>query len=179
MKGIIFSIFNEMIEEKFGLAMWDRMIEETKPISKGVYTSGQTYNESELFSYVGFLSKITNKAGQELVRSFGSFMATKLPRIYPEFYTKKTFKEFLKSIDSVIHVEVKKLYPGANLPSFSYEDPAPNKLIMIYKSPRKLCHLAEGLIAGSAQHYQTSYLMKQSQCLHKNDPHCRFEIDFL
>lgn len=179
MKGVIFSIFNEMIEEKFGLATWDRMIEETKPISKGVYTSGQTYNELELFSYVGFLSKMTGKAVDELVRSFGHFTATKLAKIYPDFFTKKGFKEFLKSIDNVIHVEVKKLYPGANLPSFTYEDPAPNKLVMVYKSPRKLCHLAEGLIQGAAEHYQTSYLMKQTKCLHKNDPHCRFEIDFL
>lgn len=89
MKGVIFSIFNEMIEEKFGLAMWDRMIEETKPLSKGVYTSGQTYNETELFSYVGLLSKITGKSADELVRSFGHFTASKLAKIYPEFFTKK------------------------------------------------------------------------------------------
>ncbi|QQR79798.1 MAG: heme NO-binding domain-containing protein [Deltaproteobacteria bacterium] len=175
MKGVIFSIFNEMIEEKFGLELWDRMIEETKPVSKGIYTSAQSYHESELFSYVGLLSKETGISVEDLVRTFGHFTLIKLSKLYPDFLV-KDFKEFLKTIDSVIHAEVKKIYPDAGLPSFTYEDPAPNQLVMIYKSPRKLCHLAEGLIAGAAEHYQTKHKLSQTKCMHLNDPHCRFEL---
>ncbi len=176
MKGVIFSIFNEMIEEKFGLEMWDQLIEQTKPVSKGIYTSAQTYHDSELFSYVALLAKKTEKTVEELVRFFGHFTLLKLAKLYPEFFSKKTLKEFLMTIDNVIHVEVKKLYPGAALPSFSYEDPAPDRLVMIYKSPRKLCHLAEGLISGAAEHYQSQLQMSQTQCLHRQDPQCRFEL---
>jgi len=48
-------------------------------------------------------------------------------------------------VDELIHVEVKKLYKDAQLPEFNYEDHIDDKLTMIYRSPRKLCFLSEGL----------------------------------
>jgi hypothetical protein len=35
MKGIIFTVFNKLVEEKFGLQVWDQLIQATKPASEG------------------------------------------------------------------------------------------------------------------------------------------------
>jgi predicted hydrocarbon binding protein len=86
------------------------------------------------------------------------------------------FKPFLLTLDQVIHVEVRKLYSDAGLPEFKYQDENDNELVMLYRSPRKLCALAEGLMAGAAKHFNSDYQLKHDICMHNGDDHCRFEL---
>ena len=85
-------------------------------------------------------------------------------------------KDFLLTVDRVIHVEVRKLHPGAILPQFDYVDEADNELTMIYSSPRKMCMLAEGLITGAAKHFETEYTLEHSQCMHDGADNCRLHL---
>ena len=48
MKGIVFTEFLDLVEERFGLEMVDAIISQSKLESKGVYTSIGTYSFSEL-----------------------------------------------------------------------------------------------------------------------------------
>jgi len=84
--------------------------------------------------------------------------------------------EFLKSIESVIHKEVRKLYQNPNLPGIEREQPAEGTLILYYHSPRKLCHLADGLIMGAAEHYKAEINMFQNTCIHDGAQRCTFLI---
>ncbi|MBX7148934.1 heme NO-binding domain-containing protein [bacterium] len=176
MKGIIFTVFNKLVEEKFGLETWDKLILAVKPKSKGAYTTAATYEDSELFSLVGELASTTKIPTTKLIKTFGSYTLLTLSKIYPAFFEGKTLKEFLTSIDQIVHVEVKKLYPDAGLPKFNYENPSPNELVMNYESPRKLCVLAEGLIEGAAHYYKNKITINHPLCMHKGAHHCRLEI---
>ena len=49
---------------------------------------------------------------------------------------------FLSSIDSYIHVEVKKLYPEAELPTFTVVRLGERTLRMLYQSSRRMGDLA-------------------------------------
>lgn len=178
MKGIIFNVFNKLVEEKFGLETWDALLEETKPTSRGAYTSAGTYDDAELFAMVGALSKKTGAPAKDLVKTFGEYTLSELAKQYPVFFKHDSLKSFLLSIHGVIHVEVRKLYPDAGLPEISYQDSGGDGLIMIYRSPRKLCALAEGLIEGAAKHFKEMVLITQTKCLHRNDAECRLELKF-
>ena len=92
--------------------------------------------------------------------------------------TPKNAKEFLKTVHSIIHVEVKKLHPDAELPSFEYRDTGDNKLEMTYRSPKKLCVFAEGLIEGCGEHYKEKITYKQSKCCNDGADCCVFELEF-
>ena len=48
MKGIVFTLLNELVEEKFGPEVWEKALEIAKPASEGIYTAGDTYSEKEL-----------------------------------------------------------------------------------------------------------------------------------
>ena len=85
-------------------------------------------------------------------------------------------KRFLLQVDEVIHKEVKRINPDVYLPEFEYIDPAPNELIMLYRSKRKLCALSEGLIQGAANHFDTKVEIKHPVCMHDGHDHCRLEI---
>ncbi len=179
MKGIVFTLFNELVENQFGLVVWDKLLETVNPASEGIYTAGETYPDEELFALVQALSDHTQIPAPDLVRAFGVFMFPHLSERYPGFVTdQSSLKVFLKTVHDVIHVEVKKLFPEAGLPVIEYQDPSDKALVMLYRSPRKLCHLSEGLITGASKHFKTEVTIAHPICMHKGSDHCRLELTF-
>ena len=69
---------------------------------------------------------------------------------------------FLASIDGHIHVEVRKLYPDAELPRFECRMLGPSQMEMIYTSSRPFADLAEGLIVGCAKHFGQPMTIERS-----------------
>jgi hypothetical protein len=153
MKGVIFNVFNELVETQWDLEMWDDLLHETQPSSEGLYTSAGTYEDKELINMVVLLSQKTGISVPDLIYSFGEYLLKKLSVLYPSFFEGKSARDFLMSVDKYIHVEVKKLYPLAELPKIEYETPNENDLIMHYSSKRGLHKLAEGMIQGTSKFY--------------------------
>jgi hypothetical protein len=52
----------------------------------------------------------------------------------------------LSSIEKHIHVEVRKIYHDAELPTFEVLEKTEDKLVMIYKSSRAMHHFGLGLM---------------------------------
>lgn len=169
MKGIIFTTFTKMIEEKFGLEMLDELIVNTKPKSEGIYISTATYEDAELINMVVYLSKKIDVPVEDLVRTFGHFTFQVLSKSFPHFLENKTFKDFILSVHDVVHVEVKKLYPEAELPTFIYKNIKDNSLTMKYISNRNLPTLAEGLIQGAADYYNKNVKITLTECSEENN----------
>jgi hypothetical protein len=119
MKGVVFTEFLEMVEDRFSPDMADRIIEGAGLASGGVYTTVGTYDHREM------------KYFEDVSSSF----------------------DFLQRIDHYIHVEVGKLYPDAELPSFDCDASQPGCLHLTYRSSRPFAALAEGLIRGCVAHY--------------------------
>ncbi len=179
MKGMVFTLFNELVEQQFGMDTWEHLLDKVKPKSEGIYTAGESYDDAELMALVTELSAKTKIPASDLVRAFGKFMFPNLASKYPIFLQgQPTLKDFLKTVHDVIHVEVRKLFPEASLPVIEYEDPSPKALVILYRSPRKMCHLSEGLIEGAAEHFNTSVTINHPLCMHNGASHCRLELAF-
>ena len=74
--------------------------------------------------------------------------------LYPQYYARfDNLFDFLSHIDDYIHVEVKKLYPDAELPEFRVIERSDDRLVIDYSSPRGLTHLAAGMFQGSSDYY--------------------------
>lgn len=179
MKGIVFSTLTDMVEEKFGLEFLDQMLIKANLSSQGVYTAGSVYPDAELFTIVATLSEMTGVPQSDLICTYGEYLFGKLTAFFPGLVpAQATLKQFLKSIDRVIHVEVRKIHPNAELPTIKYEDPAPNQLVLLYHSPRKLCALARGLMQGASAHYHAPLDIQETACMHHGATDCRFELTF-
>jgi hypothetical protein len=154
MKGIVFTEFLEMVEQRFGLAMVDHIIEGAAPASGGAYTAVGTYPCRELLQLVGSLATATATPAPQLVQAFGHHLFGRFHEAYPVLFEGiGSAFAFLRSVEHVIHVEVRKLYPDAELPSFEYETPADGTLVLLYSSQHPFADLAEGLIRGCILHY--------------------------
>lgn len=165
MKGIVFTEFMEMVEAKWGLDMVDDLIDAVAPDSGGSYTSVGTYAYEELVAYVVELQKITNIEVKDLVYAFGTYLAGSFVSKFPEFFegANCTF-DVLKKVDEHIHVEVRKLYSDAELPSFRYEELGDQTLKLFYESTRNLPDLAHGLIDGCAGHFGEALDVQRVNC---------------
>lgn len=150
MKGLVFTEFLEMVEQQHGFVFTEELIDEANLPSGGAYTSVGTYDHSEMVRLLTVLSEKTGLSIPALLRAYGHYLFKSFERSYPHFLEKaKSAFDFLESIDQDIHVEVKKLYPDAELPAFSSKRLAPGKLELIYRSERKMGAFAQGLIEQS------------------------------
>ncbi|MEQ6125027.1 heme NO-binding domain-containing protein [Pseudotenacibaculum sp. MALMAid0570] len=157
MKGIVFTEFLELVEAKFGLETVDEIIEKSNLPSKGAYTSIGTYDFSEMIALISNLSEKTNLTIDELLYVYSLHFFSVLERDYSMIL--KTYKnpmELLSSVESHIHVEVRKIYPDAELPRFEIKNQTKNKLELIYYSSRSMYAFAHGLIEKTFEHYGTS-----------------------
>lgn len=179
MQGSIFTVFSEMVIEKLGMETWNELLNTVKPESEGIYTNGMQYDDSEMMALVAALSAKTNIDSPSLVRTFGGYLFIHLYNSSPANLSHiDNLKDFLSSIDSVIHKEVKRVYPQAYLPSFAYTETPDGNLEMIYHSKRKLCHLSEGLILSAAAHFHEEVDITQPECMHHGAKECKLVIAF-
>jgi len=147
MKGFIFTNFLDFVEESNGLEMVDSMILDSDLPSEGVYSAFISYEFNELVTLLTYISKKTNIKQEVLLEEFGRF-------VFPYLIGKHSYiiKEYSNPLDLIagiedhIHIEVKKLYEDAELPTFSVAEKTENSLILIYTSSRGLTYFAIGLM---------------------------------
>ncbi|GAB6140449.1 nitric oxide sensor HnoX [Methylosoma difficile] len=153
MKGMVFTEFLEMVENTFSAEMVDDIIDAANPPSGGAYTAVGTYDHAELVSMVIALSERTGIAVPELIKVFGKHLFSVFSQNYRQFFehVPDAFT-FLSGIEDVIHAQVIKLYPDADLPKFECQRDG-NVLFMTYHSLRHFADLAEGLILGCAEFF--------------------------
>lgn len=156
MKGIVFTEFLELVEDKFGLEMVDSIIENSNLESKGIYTSVGTYKFAEMLQLLQNLSNNTGILIDNLLLAYGEHFFSVLKKSYPQLL--KAYKdpiEMLASIESHIHTEVLKIYPDAELPKFDVIERSDNYLIMIYKSSRAMHHFGLGLMNKTFEYFNS------------------------
>ncbi|MCJ2186160.1 heme NO-binding domain-containing protein [Novosphingobium beihaiensis] len=157
MKGIVFTEFLEHVESAFGVDVLEDMIERSEVPSGGAYTSVGTYDHAEMGALIAALSSLTQTPAADLVHRFGISLGTGFSGKFESFFQEKAnLFDFLESVESHIHVEVKKLYPDAELPSLVMVERSPEAARLRYRSPRNLDELAAGLIVSSAAYYNDS-----------------------
>ena len=141
MKGIVFTEFLELVEQKFGLEMVDRIITQSNLESKGIYTAIGTYEFSEMLQLLQNLNDNTGIEINDLLRIYGEHFFSVLESNYSQLIERySTPLEMLASVEKHIHVEVQKIYPDATLPTFDVISLEDKSLEMIYKSGKAMHH---------------------------------------
>lgn len=154
MKGMMFTEFLDMVEARHGLATKDRIIGAAGLANDGAYTSVGSYDHRELLRLATVAAAETGQPLPVLLQAFAdAVFALFLRRYRPLVDGAASCFDFLAGIEAHIHVEVRKLYPDAELPSFGYPAREPDRLVMDYTSPRPMAGFAEGLIRAAIRHY--------------------------
>lgn len=180
MKGVVFTEFLSFVAERYGDDAVDDIVESSPLASGGAYTAVGTYSHEELAALCRALSERTGEHPTGLVRQFGMHLSDAFAKGYPSFFSRSaSFFDFLESIEAHIHVEVRKLYPDAELPTFMVEERTPARLVLLYRSPRRMAALAEGLIAGTARRFGVEARVHATQVEASDGEATRFVVDIV
>ncbi|MBU1667462.1 heme NO-binding domain-containing protein [bacterium] len=153
MRGLIFTELFELVEDRFGYELLDDIIVEANLPNDGAYASTGNYPFSELQTIIVKLHEHTNIPIETLLQVFGEYLFTKLFETHPQFDGAKRIIDFLENVETYIHIEVKKLYPDAELPKFDIVAKDENSFTFYYISSKQLHHLAKGLILGASKYF--------------------------
>jgi len=164
MKGFIFTNFVEFVEANHGLEMVDEMITSCNLPSEGIYSPFNSYDFDELVSLLTYVSEKTKVNPKILLEQFGIF-------VFPYLIGKHSYiinhydnpMDLLAGIENHIHVEVRKLYNDADLPTFRVVEQTEKKLTVIYKSSKGLTYLALGLMKETLNHFKVNGLVTIDQ----------------
>jgi hypothetical protein len=149
MKGVVFNLFEEVLSQSHGDAAWDGLLAATG--LDGLYTSAGNYDDKDLVRLVSETGTTMGASPDDVLLWFGRRAIPLMARRWPGYFTPhQSTLPLLRSLNDVIHPEVRKLYAGAFCPHFHFEMAADGALLIGYRSPRQMCRLAHGFIEGVA-----------------------------
>lgn len=171
----MFNLLEEVVSDEHGTDVWDDLLVEAGV--DGAFSSLGNYPDAELLGLVGAASVKLGLEADAIVRWFGARAIPLLAREYPAFFAPhRTTRDFLLTLNSVIHPEVRMIYPGADVPEFDFGQDEAGALVIGYASQRKLCSLAEGFIDGTASHYGENVAIHQTACMKQGAERCRIVV---
>ena len=177
MKGIIFNLAEEVVVHEHGEDAWDAVLEGAGV--SGSYTSLGSYPDADLGAIVASAARLLGADEQDVLRHVAQGAIPLLAARYPHFFSPHQHaRDFVLTLNDIIHPEVRKLYPGADVPSFAYDLHGEHGVTLTYSSQRRLCVLAEGFVAGAARHYGEQVVVDQPLCMLRGDEHCLLRCEF-
>jgi predicted hydrocarbon binding protein len=174
MKGILFNVVEDVVTEAMSADAWDDVVEAAGV--DGSYTSLANYPDSDLTALVTAIATATDLSAEETLTLAGRLgfkhLAARNPHLLDGI---DSWRQLVEALDSIIHPEVRKIYPDAEVPGFETTE-IEDGLRVVYTSRRQLCSLAEGLIAGGGEWYGRKLAIEHERCVREGDTDCTMAI---
>jgi len=175
MKGVVFNLLEDAVVAEHGIDVWEELIDDAAV--SGAYTSLGNYSDADMAALVGAAASKLGAEPSAVLRWFGNKAMPMLKERYPALFANhRSSRDFVLSVNSIIHPEVRKLYAGASCPFFHFRESPDGALLMRYESSRKLCDLAHGFIEGAATIFGDKVAITHHSCMNHGDAACLVEI---
>lgn len=179
MKGVVFNLLEQFITQGWGDEKYEEILALCPLETKEPFVGPGTYPDSDLMAIAAKTAETLGLPLRDALRAFGAYcfphLLDKAPDAAKAYSDARTF---IKSVEGVIHVEVRKLMPKAVTPHFHYLEAGPDRLLIEYRSARKLCAFMEGLLDGVSKHFRTPIAQHHGVCMHQGADHCLFDLQF-
>lgn len=154
MKGFVFQEFFDFVDRRFGPDVTEEIIETAELEHDAAYAATGTYPFSDLQKLVGAACRRLDADPADMLRDFGGSVGCAFARGHRDRFDRHDgLFDMLANVEELIHVEVRKLYPEAELPRFQVEARSESQMLLHYRSERKLWDFAKGIIEAAAGHY--------------------------
>ena len=137
------------------------------------YSFDTAYADDEVGLIVQGIAEATGRQPDEILQEFAEDLVPTLLDIYGFVIDSSwTFVDFLLRTESVIHKAVRLNAPSAKPPAIQARRIGSDTVAIAYRSERRLCAVAKGIIRGCATHYRTPVVIGEESCMLKGDPDC-------
>ena len=175
MKGVVFNLLEEAVTRSFGPEIWDDLVDDAEV--SGAYTSLGNYSDDEIVQLVAAASVKLDLSAPEVLRWFGENAMPILKERYSALFEgHPSARNFILSVNSIIHPEVRKLYAGASCPFFHFKEGEDGAVLMSYQSSRKMCDLAHGFVKGASKLFCEEVNIHHHSCMNHGAERCLMEL---
>ena len=176
MLGIILRELKKYVEAKLGKPAWRELLQAAGLDGK-VYLPLVEYPDSEL---VGLATNAASKAGVTLgaaLEEFGEFIVPDLFQSYRSIINPswKTL-DLIENTEKMIHSAVRLRDLNAKPPALEVVRTGPDSVEVKYRSDRKMCEVAKGIIRGVARQYGERVALAEPDCMHRGATECRIHV---
>lgn len=176
MHGYIIYELKKYITERFGEEVWKKI--NTKENYKyNLIVATKPYPDTDVFNIVNDALEITGEKPNNFLQDFGYYISPVLITNYKAFI-KPDWKtiDLLENTENTIHTVVRRDISGTP-PRLETRREGNNRIEITYRSARKMCAFAKGIIYGIANHYHEKVLIKEKSCMNKGDEYCLLSIE--
>jgi hypothetical protein len=173
--GVVFTEFIESVEIGFGMSVADK-VQGACPFHTG-FTAVGNYDHANLLTLISKLHQETGKPVPDLVRGFGQHIFLSFLASRPDaFAGVSSTPQLLLKVQESVHLDVRSLYPEAELPQFLFPKSGPNEFRVEYQSSRPFADLAHGILEASVKHYQEDWRVTRQNLDGPPDTHALFVL---
>ncbi len=177
MLGFIFFEFKQYVLKRYDYAMWERVTEQVHVSSQKTYKNNESYSDDELLGMIGILANETNQTINEVEEDLGVFLAPFLIRITSHMIDPNWgLLELLLHTQGVIHARLAKSIAASTTPFLDISQTGSSEVTIIYRSPRRMCSLAKGLLKGMSALYHSPISIEEPSCMHRGDSQCMLKV---
>ena len=177
MRGIVVVGLEDYICSEYGLSQWHKAIDACLDKDNQLILAAEYYDDETVIEIITFLSEQLDIPITDFITVFGKHLFKTLQGFYSFLLDDiDSFNILLMSLDQVIHSNVKKVHPDAQVPKFTIDSHTEGWTVK-YESERKLCYLAIGLFHGAAEYFGIKINLEHLKCMHNDSDHCLFEIN--
>ena len=160
--------------------MVDDIIVDAKLPHDGGYTSTGSYPFEEMVSLISALVTHTREPLPAVLEAFGTHCFESWVSYAPQYFShERCLFDILEGIDEFHEIEVRKLYPDAELPSFVPEARNAQALTLGYYSCKPLAALALGVIRGAADHVGQRIMVTHEPATGPRGAYTRLHVQLL
>lgn len=180
MKGRVFTELFAHVAKRYGGDMVDDIIDAAGLPHDGVYTSIGSYPFTEMVSLIQALAALTGEGVPAILEPFGTHCFESWVSDAPQYFSNaRSLFDILEGIDEFHEMEVRKLYPDAELPSFVPEARSARSLTLGYYRCKPLAALALGVIRGAAAHGGQPVALRCEPATGPRGAYTRIHVDLL
>lgn len=174
-KGIVFTILQDVIVEEFGEDAWDDIV--ARAGVDGAYTAIATYSDHEF-------DRVVNATADHLGTDRRQALVTAgrlgVPRLLGHdralLDNCDTWLDTLRRANDEFHASARHVYPDAQLPTITTRSIGESALEVGYRSHRRLCRLLEGFVLGVGDHFEHALEVTHRSCIEDGDEACTIEV---
>jgi predicted hydrocarbon binding protein len=174
--GIVFIEIGKFAQSRLGAQIWADALR-AAGIPSRIYYRVADYPDDEALALLSILSATLQEPLQAVLQSLGEFIAPDLMRM-ARYWIKPHWKtlDLIEHTEETIHETLRQEGSPTNPPRLRCRRTGPREVVVIYDSPRRLCSLAKGIIAGVARHYGETVNIAEPSCMLKGAAKCELII---
>jgi predicted hydrocarbon binding protein len=179
MYGVIFDFLrNYVIDRHGGLETWRALLKASGQSPHKIYFQTGEYPDEEIVALAKSASEALSLPLADVLEDFGTFVGPSLLSFYHMYMGDPEWKTFdvIENASGRIHDVIHKHNPNRKPPLLKAKRLSDNRMIVTYRSERKMCPVVRGIIRGMGDHFGESFVINEKACMYHGAPECVFHV---